>query len=82
MPGIGLACSYVGNDAGGGCFSENVMLVNRVIIAWWAWKGVRRGRKWICIGSALRRSNPGNMRPTLVKNSILNCPPSLTFFLD
>jgi len=30
MPGIGLVCSYTGNDAGSDCFSENVMLVNRV----------------------------------------------------
>jgi hypothetical protein len=46
------------------------MLVNRVSAAWRAWKGVRRERKCIFIGSALRRSSPGNMRPTLVKNSI------------
>jgi hypothetical protein len=70
MPGIGLACSYIENDVGGDCFTENVMLVNRVSGVWRAWKGGRRGRKWICIGSALRRSSPGNMRLTLVKNSM------------
>jgi len=70
LPEIGLACSYAWNDAGGDCFSENVMLVNRVSGAWRAWKEVRRGRKWICIGSALRRNSAGNMRPTLVKNSL------------
>lgn len=70
LPRIGLACNYIGNDAGGDCFLENMRLVNRVGEVWRAWKGVRRGSKWSCIGSALRRSSPGNVRPTLVKNSI------------
>jgi hypothetical protein len=70
LPGIGLVCSYIRNDAGGDCFSENVMLVNRVRGAWRTWKEVRRGRKWFCTGSALRRNSPGNMRLTLVKNSV------------
>jgi hypothetical protein len=70
LPGIGLACSYIGNDAGGDCFSENVMLVNRVSGAWGALKRVRRGREWFCIGSALRRNSPGNMRLTLINNSL------------
>jgi hypothetical protein len=75
LPELGLVCRCIGNDAGGDGFSENMMLMNRVSGAWWAWKGVRRRRKQICIGSALRKNSPGNMRQTLFKNSVYNCPP-------
>jgi hypothetical protein len=45
LPGIGLACSYRGSDAGGDCYSENVMLVNRVSGMWRAWKGAKERKE-------------------------------------